>query len=138
MTDDYKFDIRKRYPLDGVGTRWEHYSELVDIFGDGLIALGKLQYQTEIDRRKIEQLKAAVELIQIRLDLLARFEDANFYRSSFDNMFRNIEEARKAGTLDGYKPIPLLTEGTSEQAKDSGFSSDTQSEKIPPQEPAGV
>lgn len=139
---EYRFDIRKRYPLDGVGTRWDHYTELRDLFADGLVAVeAELKYNSQstmLLQKKIE-LTNAVKLIAARLGLLAGFDIANEIYSDFDKMLSGIEKDRRGGKIEGYKPIPLLTEGSNEsKPKDSSVSSTPKDTEVPPDDPVGV
>jgi hypothetical protein len=139
---DYKFEIRKRYPLDSVGTRLEHYYELRDLFADGAQIIEGINpaHRTKLDLEKLGKLKIAVELINLRIDLLAGFDLATKSGSDWDAGLLRIEWDRKAGKIEGLKAIPLLTEGTKNepQPKDSSVTSPTKDSQVPPDEPAGV
>lgn len=140
---EYRFEIRKRLPLDGVGTRWDHYTELRDLFADGLIACeNDMKYNrqsTMLNTRKAE-LTAAVKLIEARLALLAGFDIANESYSDFDKMLKQIEQDRKAGKLDlKSNPLALLSEGSNEsKPQNPGVSSPKKDSQGTPDEPTGV
>lgn len=55
--------------LRQLGTRYQHWTELLDEFRAGIVVLGKIKetYRSKADEVKEEQLKNAVELIEKQL-----------------------------------------------------------------------
>lgn len=137
---DYKFEIRKRFPAEEVGTRLEHYYELRDLFANGVQVIEGMNagHRTKTDNEKLVKLRTAVELINTRIDLITGFDLAVQSGSEWDSRLLRIEWDRKGGRLEGFKPAPLLTEGTSEQPQDSSVSSPKKDSAQPPDESIGV
>ena len=140
---EYRFDLRKQFPLTGVGTRWEHYSELREVFALGISVIEQTNpvYRSPMDTKKLVKLKDAVELIDARMALLSGFDDQNRTYGDFDLMLRKMdgEKIRNEGWAKEIKPMPLLTEGKKDEAaKDSNLSSDKKDSQAPPDEPVGV
>lgn len=143
---EYRFDLRKQYPLDGKGTRWEHYAELREVFALGIsvIESTKEAYRSDLDNKKLSKLKNAVEMIDQRLALLSGYDEQNRSWGDFDQMLRKLEMEKmegKAGWVKGMKPSLLLTEGKpNEQAapKDISGNSTPKDSQPPPDDPVGV
>jgi hypothetical protein len=114
----YRSEIEKRFPLDGVGTRWEHYTELRDLFADGVEVMRNAQqsFKTPKDARMQFELEAAVSLINKRLEILSGFERKTVYSAKLPTTLRAIDIERKRQLLLKGKP--------DEKAQDSNLSSD--------------
>lgn len=143
---EYRFEIRKRYPLDGVATRWDHYTELRDLFADGIIACQQeLQYSNESQllKTKLAELKAAVRLIEKRLDLLSGFDLQEHYGSDLYDKIEKVHRGATDGKLEGYTPQKFPAEVDSanqkqKQAQGSSIISPKKDSQVPPDEPAGI
>jgi hypothetical protein len=112
---EYRTDIQKQFPLDAIGTRYDHYMELKELFSQGVTILQEMNasHKGAADEEKLNKLKAAVEVIERRIDLLSGFDDANKYSSSFALNLRVIDRMRNNETLEGFKsldPVKLLEE----------------------------
>jgi len=56
-----------------MGTRWQHYVELRDLFADGIEIIKRMTIKSSADAVKRVKLEAAVELLNARLNLLSDF-----------------------------------------------------------------
>lgn len=103
---DYRLEIEKQYPLDGVGTRWQHYTELRDLFSDGVEVMKNAQrsFTTPKDARMQLELEAAVSLINKRLEILSGFERKTTYSAELPTVLRAIDIGRKKQVLLKGKP----------------------------------
>ena len=114
---DYRLEIERRFPLDEKGTRWEHYTELRDLFSDGVEVMKNAQqsFKTPKDARMQFELEAAVSLINKRLDILSGFERKTMYSAELPTALRAIDIERKKQLLLKGKP--------DEKAEDSNLGS---------------
>ena len=62
-----------RLSLLDTGTRWEHYSELRELFACGIEIIKNLHYKSTVDNAKLAKLESAVELLDARINLLADY-----------------------------------------------------------------
>lgn len=126
---EYRGELIKQFPLGGVGTRWEHYSEIRELFAVGIAVIEGLEpsYRKSFTE-KLVKLKGALELMDARLNLLSGFDEANRFSSPMAVTLRSIDLQRTKGTLEGFTPYvdsqrKLLTEGsnaTQEKAVNNG------------------
>ena len=106
-------DEPKRLDLKELGTRWEHYSELRELFAIGIEILKHLTVRSPSDRDKQRKLESAVEMIDGRINLLADYTFQTTYGSKLravvdgdvDNIYRKLkrenEDAAKANKPSG-------------------------------------
>jgi hypothetical protein len=120
---DYIDEIQKAYPLDGVGTRFQHYNELKELFMDGIEIVKNMQNHlvSDSDRERLKQMEAAVFLIEKRLELLAGYDRKIVYSGTLPTTLREIETNRLSKKLLLKGKSDDEPEGT---AKDSATSSD--------------
>ncbi len=88
--------------LMGVGTRYDHYVELREVFSSGVEVINGLQergHDSRSDRDLKVKLSNAVEVIDKRLSYLSNFEQLTVYSSPLATTTRVIELQRKAGNL---------------------------------------
>lgn len=73
----------KSYDLSERGTRYEHYQELKELFSLGIEVLqnSSKTHPSDSDSLKLAKLRAAVELIDGRLDLLTGYKQLTVYGS---------------------------------------------------------
>ena len=119
---EYRTEIQKQFPLEGVGTRYEHYGELRELFALGIQIIEGMdaKYKTKSDLEKLTKLRGAIELIDHRVNLLSGFDQANNFSSNFAMGLRVIDRQRTSGRLEGYKPIlqlPEVTDSTRQQCE---------------------
>ena len=93
--------------LDDVGTRYNHYMELRELFSEGIEALKQtMTYQpnNEVGKRRVESLQHAVNEIDHRIEVLAGYADHAHRWSKFGR------------ELDSIKPnVTVLSEGSNVQ-----------------------
>jgi hypothetical protein len=77
-----------RLGLQDVGTRWEHYSELRELFALGIEILKNLPVKSSIDEHRRVKLEHAVEMIDGRLSLLSDY----VHETTFGSKLRNTIE----------------------------------------------
>lgn len=88
--------------LMAIGTRYDHYVELREVFALGSEVIGGLQargHDAEADRILKVKLDGAVEVINKRLSYLSNFEQLTVYSSPLATVTRVVELQRKAGNL---------------------------------------
>jgi hypothetical protein len=104
---DYRTKLEKMLPLDGLGTRFDHYSELREVFADGIEILTNMrpEHRSVADVIKLAELKAAEKLIAKRLEVLAGYERKMMYNAALPSTIRQVEIERQRAKL-------LLKEGT--------------------------
>lgn len=122
---EYRSELEKLYPLDETGTRFQHYSELRELFADGIEILTKClpAHRSPGDDEKLKKLKAAEELIAKRLELLSGFERQTVWNAKLPSTLRAIEverQNRKSQLLLKAKPDDEPTS----TAKDKATSTD--------------
>jgi hypothetical protein len=94
--------------LMAMGTRYEHYSELRDLFAVGIEIITNMHVKTSGDAIKKTKLEGAVELLEARLNLLSDYIYGSTYGSKLrgvidgdvDNLFRTMQRERKAHDED--------------------------------------
>jgi hypothetical protein len=98
---DFRSRLEERFPLEGIGTRFEHYNELREVFADGIEVLTNMQaaHKTAGDEVKLNELKAAEKLITKRLEILSGFEQKTSYSSNLAVTCREIEIGRLKNKL---------------------------------------
>jgi len=62
--------------LKDVGTRYEHYSQLLSLWESGLEILKKYRLVTEGEFRQLNQLETGIELLRKQIDVLAEFNES--------------------------------------------------------------
>jgi hypothetical protein len=96
-----------------VGTRWEHYSELRELFSIGIEILKNVRIKSSTDQLKRAQLEGAVELIDARINLLSDFHFKTTYgsplRGVVDGEVDNLFRAMKRGREDAAKETKPIT-----------------------------
>ena len=105
-----------RLSLQGIGTRWQHYSELRELFATGLEILNHLHVKSASDQKKRIQLEGAVELLDARINLLSDFHFQTTYGSKLrqvidgdvDNIYRKSKREREDAAKEK-KPEPPVT-----------------------------
>ena len=99
----------KRLNLKEMGTRYDHYMELREVFMDGIDVLTRMNQSFISDADKIVKTKLThtVEMITRRLDNLSDFADKT---ANYGDLARQIN-------LVGKHVTPLLTEGGKSDAK---------------------
>jgi hypothetical protein len=101
--------------LMAMGTRYEHYSELRDLFAVGIEIITNMHVKTSGDAIKKTKLEGAVELLEARLNLLSDFIYNSTYGSKLrgvidgdvDNLYRKMKLERahdEATKTDGESP----------------------------------
>jgi hypothetical protein len=120
---DYREELERQYPLDEVGSRFSHYSELREVFADGIEILTNLpaMHKSSADIIKLAELKAAEKLIAKRLEILSGFERKIAYHGTLPTIIRQIELARLRNkiALEGN-----VDENSGSSAKDKDSASD--------------
>src|SRR5271165_1991118 len=78
---DYRTELETAFPLDGVGTRFEHYNELREVFAEGIEILTTTlsAHKSASDVIKLAELKAAEKMIVKRLEVLSGYERKTVY-----------------------------------------------------------
>lgn len=101
-----KFE-KPAYKLEDVGTRYQHLTELQDIWAQGVEALKQSynRYPNPKDQLQLAQVEAALKLLKIHQEQLANWERKKWALE---------EEIEK---LPRPKPIPRLTEGSAPKDK---------------------
>lgn len=99
--------VGQRLDLTQVGTRYDHYMELKEVFMLGIEVIDGMRPHlvSEADRRTKVKLEAAVELIDRRLKYLSDFDDKIF------SVSREVKAA-------GIHRTPLLGAGNDSEPKD--------------------
>lgn len=101
--------------LMAMGTRYEHYSELRDLFAVGIEIITNMHVKTSGDAIKKTKLEGAVELLEARLNLLSDYIYGSTYGSKLrgvidgdvDNLYRKMKLERahdEATKTDGESP----------------------------------
>jgi len=110
--------VGKRMNLQEIGTRYDHYMELREVFMDGIDVLTRMNqsFVSDADKAVKHKLTNAVEMITRRLDNLSDFADKT---ANYGDLARQVRLAGKHVT-------PLLTEGSDVEPKSSNQPGDTQ------------
>lgn len=98
---DYRTELEKRYPLDETGSRFQHYSELREVFADGIEIMTNMraEHRSAADVIKLAELKAAEKLIARRLELLSGYEHKTTYNATLPSTIRGVEMDRQMAKL---------------------------------------
>ena len=98
---DYRTELEKMFPLDGVGTRFDHYSELREVFADGIEIMTnrRAEHRSTADVIKLAELKAAEKLIAKRLEVLSGYEREMVYNATLPSTIRQVEIERLRAKL---------------------------------------
>ena len=121
--NEYRTDLEKLYPLDGLGSRFSHYNELKELFADGIEIMTNMraEHRSASDAVKLAELKAAEKMISKRLEVLSGWERKTVYSGTLPTTIRQIEIDRLRNNL-------LLKgnvdENSGSSAKDKDSSSD--------------
>jgi 4-hydroxy-3-methylbut-2-en-1-yl diphosphate synthase IspG/GcpE len=110
-----------RPSLLDTGTRWQHYSELRDLFATGIEILKHVHVKSAADQKKRAQLEGAVELLDARIDLLADFHFQTTYGSKLRKVIDNDVD-------DIYENMKLDREEAEDAAKNKAKPQDDNSE----------
>jgi hypothetical protein len=81
-------DEPQRLDLLDVGTRWQHYAELRELFALGIEILKHLHVKSSMDYDRQRKLEHAVEMIDGRLSLLSDY----VHETTFGSKLRNTIE----------------------------------------------
>lgn len=84
------------------GTRYEHYSELAEVFKVGIELLRGIDAHNNatVNAAKMEKLKNAVEMVEGRIDILSKYRE----KSTYGGFFRaSIDVAHKMALVKGDK-----------------------------------
>jgi hypothetical protein len=112
-------DEPSRLDLLDIGTRWQHYSELRELFALGIEILKNLPVKSSIDEHRRVKLEHAVEMIDGRLSLLSDYVHETTFgsrlRSSIehdvDALYKQFKREREANDQDehgaGASPNPI-------------------------------
>jgi hypothetical protein len=109
--------------LDEVGTRYNHYCELRDIFADGVVVMNNaLSYHKNAeDLKRRDSLQCAVNEINNRLDNLSGFDGATAYYGSLARevnaipvppMQKQLKGETDASQPRNEKPLPPCPDRT--------------------------
>lgn len=109
----------ERLGLQETGTRWEHYSELRELFACGIEILKNLSVKSPTDREKQKKLEGAVELLDGRINLLADYHFHTTYGSKLraivdfdvDAMYRRMKKEQADAAQASKKPEDNDSEG---------------------------
>jgi hypothetical protein len=98
---DYRTELEKMFPLDEVGTRFDHYSELREVFADGIEIMTNMraEHRSAADVIKLAELKAAEKLIAKRLEVLSGYERKTVYNATLPSTIRQVEIERLRAKL---------------------------------------
>ena len=100
----YRSELENQYPLDEIGSRFSHYSELREVFAEGIEILKNLrpEHKSASDVIKLAELKAAERLIAKRLEILSGYERKTAYSAPLPSTIRQIEvdRLRKKGDVN--------------------------------------
>jgi hypothetical protein len=93
---EYRSDLERMYPLDGVGTRFDHYNELREVFAEGIECLisAEKQYPSDANKAKLIELRAAEKMIVKRLEVLSGYERKTVYNAVLPILLREIDRER--------------------------------------------
>lgn len=110
-----------RLDLQAVGTRFDHYMELKEIFMLGVDVIDRMRpaYTNDNDRALKVKLQIAVEMINKRLDNLSEFSEKT---SDYSEL---AKEVRRAGI---HRPL-MLTEGSDVKSQEPQNSNQPDTEK---------
>ncbi len=87
--------------LEDNGSRWTHYSQLLDLWQDALALLQAQGIHSEMAKDKSALLTAGIEVLQLQLDATSEYNSRSF------KFMREIDAAHEAGA-------ELLKEGTND------------------------
>jgi hypothetical protein len=98
---DYRTELEKQYPLDEIGSRFQHYSELREVFADGIEIMTNMraEHRSAADVIKLAELKAAEKLIAKRLEVLSGYERKMVYNATLPSTIRQVEIERLRAKL---------------------------------------
>ena len=95
----------RRYDLEEMGTRFEHYIELKDLFETGIEIIRNLRnHATPGDEIKSIKLIHAVEMIGYRIDVLSGYSAQSNYGS---DLSREIDQAHRDADIPTKKTLAL-------------------------------
>lgn len=98
---EYRNELEKLYPLDELGTRFQHYSELREVFAEGIEILMNVSeiHKSSSDVIKLAELKSAEKMIAKRLEILSGYERKTVYSGTLPSALRQIEMERMRSKL---------------------------------------
>lgn len=82
-----------KYALTDEGTRYIHYTDLLDLWGVGIEILQKQNtaFQSPADKKKLESLKTSVELLERHMEALADYRIKSYrLRDEVNNINSSI------------------------------------------------
>ena len=108
-----------RLSLMDKGTRWDHYSELRELFSIGIEILKNVRIKSSTDQLKRAQLQGVVELIDGRINLLSDFHFKTTFGSllrgtvdgDVDSLYRAMKRGREDATKEIEKAKPTDEDG---------------------------
>jgi hypothetical protein len=91
--------IAPKLNLFEMGTRYDHYQELKEIFADGIQVMKATEskYQSEQDKKRIAKLEHAVEMIETRINVLSNFEES---MASHSKLWDAVVRGTREGMID--------------------------------------
>lgn len=95
-----------QYGLKDVGTRFEHYRELLELWEIGLAIMEEKAFKSDEDTGKIVQLRESTELLRAQLDIMSGFNAGNFSNSCYPLKLM-IDALPSAEQIDGGRGTPL-------------------------------
>jgi hypothetical protein len=104
-----------RLDLEELGTRFNHYMELKEVFLLGIDVIDRMRptYISDADRATRIKLTSAVEMINKRLDYLSDFSD------------KSISLAREVRAAGIHRPLQLMEVNPDAKPQDPNPASDT-------------
>lgn len=67
--------IRHHYDLDDTGTRYQQYSELIEIWETGIEILERRRIVTRMDQIRVIQLRSAMEMLRLTMSGMGGYHD---------------------------------------------------------------
>jgi hypothetical protein len=89
----------ERHSLEDVGTRWSHYSQLLDLWQDGLAIMQEQGIHGELDKNRADLLTSGIEMLQRHMDSLTEYNSKKYA------FMRELDAAHNAGveSINGEK-----------------------------------
>jgi hypothetical protein len=104
-------DKPKVITLADLGTRYDHYAELREIFADGVeVVKQAIIYQpmNEMNKRRLESLQHAVNEIDRRIEVLSGYEEHSARWSKFGRELDSIKPIQTALLTEGFDVVPQV------------------------------
>jgi hypothetical protein len=68
----------ERYSLEDEGTRWQHYTQLLDLWQDGLAIMHEQGIHGELEKNRADLLTSGIEMLQRHLDSLTDYNSKKY------------------------------------------------------------